>query len=572
MAFLGRANYEIHIQKEGRWVVDDIVKNEQQALAQAEALFAHPKTEGVRVLREWKRGEEEIENEILCRMKTVTQKEDYSLTDVDEAPFCTKVNEYYETASRVTIGRMFSKYLERHEMIPTELLHDHKTLKRLMNFDTLMPSAVDRIAKLHARTGAVDQKTRRDQIFDAVEKIHKRAKRTAEQNVPELKDFDLDAVLAQVDQEEEDERRRLALATTSLVQASLGWRGWIAKMGRLLPMARNQQDARAIALIDSMVADVLNAKTVVKDVLGVSKHLGDAIMRMCDLLEGHCKPTQFADEELLEILNELFAANVLPESRQVIITRISRDLKGVVRITNSELEEDDRTYFKTMVDRLVTTDKVVGGGEVAEGLAERYSRLENIGGAAGRLKAIESLVENIEVPKRQFVFYLALLDSSLDPELKPKVLEQLDLLFARLNSIQAIAPDVRKDFERLQQARSLQDMILASTLEDDLRHRMGRSIDNVVTKYIVEEKVIERMDDQSLPFKDRAERLVKFCASGMLTEGRATEIARERITSYLRRKDFVAEYTADIPDPAEKEAAVRNFYKLLAETGFNLSG
>ena len=571
MAFLGRANYEIHILKEDRWVVDDIVKNEQQALAQAEALFRHPDNEGVRVLREWKRGEEEIENEVLCRIKTVTKKDDFSLTDVDQAPFCTKVGEYYETASRVTIGRMFSKYLERYEMTPTELLYDHKTLKRLMNFDTLVPSAVDRIAKLHARTGQVDQKTRRDEIFDAVEKIHKRAKRTADAKVPELKDFDLDAVLAQVDAEEEDERRRIAIATTSLVQASLGWRGWIAKMGRLLPMARAQQDARALQLIDSMVADILNAKTVVKDVLGVSKHLGDAIMRMCDLLEGHCAPTQFADEELLEILNELFAAGGLPESRQVIITRISRDLKGVVRITNSELEEDDRAFFLTMIDRLVTDEKVVGGGEVAQGLAERWSRLENIGGTAGRLKAIESLVEKLEIPKRQFVFYLSLLDSRLDAELEPKVVDQLDVLIARLASIQAIAPNVKSDFKRLQQARSFQDLILGSTLQDDLRHRMGRSIDNVVTKYIVEERVIERMDDQSMPFKDRADRLVQFCSSGVLTEGRATEIARDRITTYLRRKDFVAEYTADIPDAPGKEAAVRDFYKLLATTGFNLS-
>ena len=43
----------------------------------------------------------------------------------------------------------------------------------------------------------------------------------------------------------------------------------------------------------------------------------------------------------------------------------------------------------------------------------------------------------------------------------------------------------------------------------------------------------------------------------MLTEGRATEIARDTITSYLKRKDFVSEFTAGIADPGEKEAAIR---------------
>ena len=64
--------------------------------------------------------------------------------------------------------------------------------------------------------------------------------------------------------------------------------------------------------------------------------------------------------------------------------------------------------------------------------------------------------------------------------------------------------------------------------------------------------MIERIDNKRLSFRERAERLVNFCASGVLTEGRATEIARKTITDYLKRKDFVSEYTADIPDPSEK--------------------
>ena len=84
--------------------------------------------------------------------------------------------------------------------------------------------------------------------------------------------------------------------------------------------------------------------------------------------------------------------------------------------------------------------------------------------------------------------------------------------------------------------------------------------------------VIQRLDDSRLPFRDRATRLVTFCASGVLTVGKASAIARETILGYLRRKDFITEFTADIPEPAEKERAIKEFYALLAGTGFNVAG
>ena len=43
-------------------------------------------------------------------------------------------------------------------------------------------------------------------------------------------------------------------------------------------------------MVDEMMADILVAKTIIKDVIGVSKHMGDALMRILDLLEGKCAP------------------------------------------------------------------------------------------------------------------------------------------------------------------------------------------------------------------------------------------------------------------------------------------
>jgi hypothetical protein len=101
---------------------------------------------------------------------------------------------------------------------------------------------------------------------------------------------------------------------------------------------------------------------------------------------------------------------------------------------------------------------------------------------------------------------------------------------------------------------------------------VAAKFDELVSDYIISQGVIERLDDKRLAFRERATRLVTFCASGVLTVGRATTIARDNIVSYLRRKDFIAEFTSDIPEMPEKEKAIKEFYVLLSKTGFDVKG
>jgi hypothetical protein len=65
-------------------------------------------------------------------------------------------------------------------------------------------------------------------------------------------------------------------------------------------------------------------------------------------------------------------------------------------------------------------------------------------------------------------------------------------------------------------------------------------------------------------------RLVSFASSGVLTVGKATTMAREVIVGYLRRKDFINEFTNGLDAAADKEKAIKEFYALLANTGFDV--
>ena len=341
-------------------------------------------------------------------------------------------------------------------------------------------------------------------------------------------------------------------------------------MANLLPIAKSQKDERARAMVDEMMADIFVSKSVIKDVIGVSKHLGDAVLRIVDLMQGKCKPTKFATEDLLELLNTLFAADLLPRSKRVLFERIQRDLDSAVRLTNSEDPNGDKVFYDQLLDRLVTDQGVIGGRPVATGLTGRWARLANVGGATGFKRAAEGVRDKLTSGKRKFVYLLAMYDPESDAAFRAMIEGQVRDLAAQLNTIQKIAPEARTEKARLQEAAAIQRLVLESRLEPRARDPLANKFDDLVSDYIISQGVIERLDDKRLPFRERASRLVTFCASGVLTIGRATTIAHDIVISYLKRKDFILEYTADIPEPQEKEKAIKEFYTLLARTGFEV--
>jgi hypothetical protein len=569
----GRVAFEVQIYRGGKWAISEVVPTEESARRKADDLLAQKGTEGVRIIKESHIGNDSRrESEILKQMNEVERDEDFAIVPVDDAPLCEQVEDYYQSRARTTMARMFSKYLEKHEMTPFEMLHSHKSLKRLMNKDNIVGSAVDKIATLHARVTGVDTRKRKDGIYEAVDRIAAKAREVDSKPLPELKGGTLDELWAQIDAKFKDEAERRYMANVALARASANWTGWLGKMAGLLPKAKDLKDERARAMVDEMMSDILVARTVIKDVIGVSKHMGDAILRMLDLIEGKCQPTKFAAEDLVELLNVMFANDLLPRSRAVLFERIERDLKSPVRLTTAEEAAGDRDFFIQLLNRVVTDHGVYGGRPMAVGLTERWARLINVGGATGRKKALEEVRDKLSSTTRKFVYLIEMFEPKEDPNLADAIAAQLKTFATQLDTVQKIAPEAKTQKARLQEAAQVQRVVLASKLIDPLKPMLAKKLADLVSDYLITNKVIERIDDKMLGFRERASRLVAFCAGGVLTEGKAKTIARDSVVSYLRRKDFVSEFTADIADPPEKERAIRDFYLLLSKTGFDVRG
>jgi hypothetical protein len=144
---------------------------------------------------------------------------------------------------------------------------------------------------------------------------------------------------------------------------------------------------------------------------------------------------------------------------------------------------------------------------------------------------------------------------------------QFDLVLAARRLTELCLPALPAK-ERMQRATLAHRAMGASPYPANLKTKVAGHIDSVLERYLVEEKIIEKLDHQDSPLHDRAVRLVQFCAAGVLPEGKAMSRARSRILDLLRQPNFDAHFVEGITDPAAAQKALRDFHQLLIKAGF----
>ena len=106
-----------------------------------------------------------------------------------------------------------------------------------------------------------------------------------------------------------------------------------------------------------------------------------------------------------------------------------------------------------------------------------------------------------------------------------------------------------------------------STLEDGLKYRITGRLDELLASYIVDDRILERVDDPSRPLHVRAFMLLAMCTPEMLPEGKASQLARKIVVKHLKRPNFEGELVA-AAQVQEKERILRDFHVQLYRCGF----
>ncbi len=557
-------SFEIQFLRDKNWVVAEIKGDEADARNFAESLLQKGDHEAVRVVRDFARHDGlHSETVILEKAADAKQKSDPQLASIAEAPVCENVEDIYGPASRITIGRLLRKYLDEVIVTPTELLHSPQELKRFGDKGRMLMTAVDNLSNLQAKATGAESKQRRDALYDFWEKINARCRDLG--TLPKLPDHSFAAILkaAKGDGDKRDFMRRALMA-----QRLLEIRSWLGKLDQLLAWAEEDGMAdQALPQVDAVIADIVVSAQVVQDLLGYQSNLGTALSHICDLVAGKAETPKFSPPSF-EIINRLFGSGLLPQTSDVLLSRMARELRGVNPLSRNEPAQE-YDVFHRVLHRLVDLSGVIGGGASAEALVQRYAHLSNLKGPDIPAQAMRGVVTALNGTCRRVHFLLALSQSTLEPMLGDALQTVLAEEIAQADQIDVWVGARVAPRDRMAGLTVVNKALLAARrLPEEMRTQAAAQVDDILARYLVDEGVIEKIDKADDPLAMRAIRLIKFCGSGVLIEGKSLNLARQRVIEHLKQPQFEEKFLSSVPDPSQAEKFLRDFHRLLGEVGF----
>ncbi|WP_207480405.1 hypothetical protein [Arenibaculum pallidiluteum] len=562
-----RPTFEVQVFKRDHWVIETRCTSEEEARKIARLVLAERRSDGVRVVREWPREDGTVvERELFTEFRDAADR--ITLGPIDDPPRpCETIDEFYGVDARLTVSRLFKGYIEHLVVTPTEMLHNHAELRRLADKDDLLPSAVSRVAALQA---GQESRARRDEIHRIIDTMSERARKAAgERNLPLVSRHGwARTVQAAAELGAPEDRDFLALVALSTESTRVrSWPGKVEFFADILDR-EPELDGHPLALLDGALADTLGVNPVVQELLGSQPSLARALGSLADLGQGRLEAPPTGAGAATMRMNALFASRAMPASRHVMLDWMRRQLKGSAPLVRND-PQGERTAFRHLLERLLTDSGLLGGSGMAEALTLRYMRFLEQGGATGKRLAIDGVVASCADARQAALYLMALAGSEFgrdQAEHLEGVLTGLVSNPASHGRFTSTGATIKLNLERL---TALYETAAGSPLEPQTRRRVADGIDAMIASYIVNQRVVERLDNPGDPLRHRAIRLMQMCTPGVLTSQRALTIVRERVIGHLRQPNFEQKFVADIADPAVRERALRDFFTLLSRAGFH---
>jgi len=522
---------------------------------------------GVRIVKTWKRADGDVTETVVYEEMRAPTEVKVTIVPIEEAPVCKELSDFYQLDSRLAMGRLLRKYVEQVFLTPTELLHNHKALKKFQEADTLFPAAVDRVATVQAKAAGLDLRNRREELHRYVAEATQRVRKAEEGgSLPEFKGKDFLSAYQRVKRgATSDQAAYLALVV--LCRDLVQYRDWLAKLARIAELINPEGDEEVLALFDKVMADLVNIPAAFQDILGQHRNLGQALLAIIDLYDKGQPAANSDVKDEISVIGPLIAAGRMRETRVSLIERLVRQLGSSQPLSRNDPAKE-RDVVKDVVARLFRADGILGGPDAAAAMTRRFVYLQEGGGLAALKLSVGGVVSSVKDLLDRIIYLVELFKSELGKELRETIFEQLRKL-VEVNDIAALVPGAKDTSGKLLGAKRVFELLKASSsLPEEERSRLLDRLDTLLAEFIDREGIIDKLDDPSALLRDRAMRLVEFCGSGVLPDGRALRTARERVVQHLRRPNFDRALIEGMTDPAKCAELLRDFHSRLVRAGF----
>ncbi|WP_293901917.1 hypothetical protein [Phenylobacterium sp.] len=280
-------HFEVYVRKVpgAPWTLDLATENRAAAIDSANALMAEGRVAAAKVTKETYDEQTREYRAVVILKLGAADVAGKSRPQAEAQPLCVTPQDLYTVHARERIGRLLEAWLERNNATPFELLHRPDLVEALEASGADLQHAIQKIAipEAHARSMSIHEMIRifHTLIERTVERLLKDAKRGALVNLKK------ESFAAACDRLATDPERGYLLGA-GVAGAISGAASWGEKVTMLLDLAdewpeRGQGRGLALATIQQPLAEILECKPGINEVLGRGHDLGANLAAMTRL-------------------------------------------------------------------------------------------------------------------------------------------------------------------------------------------------------------------------------------------------------------------------------------------------
>lgn len=553
--------FEIQVKNGSRWSFHSYRNTEAEAVNEARGAIKQRIAEAAKVIKKDK-GEETVifdEDEISLRKKA-------ALNHIDDSPVCQSLEDVFKDDSVRTLTHLLRDYCDQEAISPTELMHNHRLIEKFCD-STLFASGLDRLASLQAVKAQLNEKDRREELFDYVRQVQDLA-----QSGPfdELKKGELDSYLQNVgDLNDFKTRHRVMLSFTKETTLSPSFEGKFAILFELLGKDYDPEKLSEVTtgFLDDIFSEWLSLPGVVMDFLGQQPDRYNAISVLAKICSGNYEPRKWDTPALTEV-SRILSKHPMSKTRSNLADRVENMLRNRASLTKGDIYEEKHAFKQLFPLFISKSGTILGGEGMAEALTmcatrsfNRDRNLEKPG------EAIDFILENLQIPILQMRYLLILSSSSFGKDCADIIAEHIPSFMDGPEHVHDIVNYKLPLKRKLKIITTLQKQALKLDLPNKEHLHLVEWLDELLFNFLDEERIVDKMDSPEDTLYVRATQLLQFCASGLLIEGKTLSWVRERVQDHLRQPNFVEKFTEDVPTQKKKEMVITQLHAMLKKAG-----
>lgn len=375
---------------------------------------------------------------------------------------CQVSADLYSVRSRRIIARLCREFLDRARLTPLELLHCPAAQRQYLDHGTDYQAAVQKSAVAQAKTAGQDVAQRVRALYGVVDAAAREAAERLKTQPPAPVDPATFAAFVAAARKAELTEVGDFFVNAALTTYLAGGKTWADKIDRLRVLADAAHDASVVALVDTIITEIVASVSALRELIGPSTPLGPFLAALVDLL---CAPVPTAVQHLDGgvKLRDVLSRHALSETRATLLEHLRAGLKSTAPLAAGPPAADLDAHLR-LIETLGRAGDAVGGENMRGLLGERIGRVLSVDALAGAMKRFAR-------PDVRMIQALHLHRMLGDSPGRNDVRQYVEFLFESERLLTTLAKAPEPNAEKLKRVASLLAALQASGLSNAGRAR-----------------------------------------------------------------------------------------------------